>query len=86
MRCHNLIKTTGQWFSFKECSEHDLKRNALTSYNYNPAFVCFCFHLIGHFTVMDGSEGDLVLIQTLLLYYVNKVIIMLTSIFKEKFT
>ena len=28
---------------------------------------------IGHFTVMDGSEakGDLVLIQTFLLYYVN---------------
>ena len=46
MRCHNLIKTTGQWFSFKECSEHALKRNKLTSYNYNTAFVCFCFHLI----------------------------------------
>ena len=39
----------------------------------------FFFHgaflLIGHFTVMDGSEaeGDLVLIQTFLLYYVNQV-------------
>ena len=30
---------------------------------------------IGHFTVMDGSaaDGDLVLIQTFLLYYVNQV-------------
>ena len=30
-------------------------------------------HTIGHFTVMDGSEadGDLVLVQTFLLYYVN---------------
>ena len=42
---------------------------------------------IGHFTVMDGSEaeGDLVLIQTFLLYYVNQVILMLTSIFQEQF-
>ena len=31
---------------------------------------------------MDGSEagGDLVLIQTFLLYYVNQVVLMLTSI------
>ena len=36
---------------------------------------------IGHFKVMDGSEaeGDLVLIQTFLLYYVNQVIVMLTN-------
>ena len=42
---------------------------------------------IGHFTVMDGSEadGDLVLIQTFLLYYVNQVIPMLTSIFQGEF-
>ena len=42
---------------------------------------------IGHFTVMDGREakGDLVLIQTFLLYYVNQVILMLTSIFQEQF-
>ena len=34
---------------------------------------------------MDGSEadGDLVLVQTFLLYYVNQVILMLTSIFQE---
>ena len=39
--------------------------------------------IIDHFTVVDGSEaeGDLVLIQTFLLYYVNQVILMLTSIF-----
>ena len=38
---------------------------------------------IDHFTVVDGSEaeGDLVLIQSFLLYYVNQVILMLTSIF-----
>ena len=32
---------------------------------------------------MDGSkaDGDLVMIQTFLLYYVNQVILMLTSIF-----
>ena len=42
---------------------------------------------IGHFTVMDGSEadGDLVLIQTFLLCYVNQVILMLTSIFQGQF-
>ena len=42
---------------------------------------------IGHFIVVDGSEAeaDLVLIQTFLLYYVNQVILMLTSIFKEQF-
>ena len=42
---------------------------------------------IDHFTVVDGSkaEGDLVLIQTFLLYYVNQVILMLTSIFQEQF-
>ena len=36
---------------------------------------------------MDGSEaeGDLVLIQTSLLYYVNQVILMLPSIFQEQF-
>ena len=39
--------------------------------------------LIGHFTVMDGSEAgvDLVFIQTFLLHYPNEVIVMLTSIF-----
>ena len=39
-------------------------------------------HIIGHFTVMDGSEAgvDLVLIQTFLLYHLNQVILMLTSI------
>ena len=43
--------------------------------------------LIGHFTVVYGSEaeGYLVLIQTLMLYYVNQVILMLTSIFQEQF-
>ena len=39
---------------------------------------------IAHFTVMNGSEagGDIVLIQTFLLYFVNQVILMLTSIFQ----
>ena len=43
--------------------------------------------LLDHFTVVDGSEaeGDLVLIQSFLLYYVNQVIFMLTSIFQESF-
>ena len=43
--------------------------------------------LLGHFTVMDGSvtDGDLVLVQTFLLYYVNQVILMLTSIFQGQF-
>ena len=42
-------------------------------------------YLIGHFTVVYGSEteGDLVLIQTFLLYYVNQVILMLTIIFHQ---
>ena len=42
--------------------------------------------VIGHFTVVYGSEaeGDLVLIQTLVLCYVNQVILMLTSIFQEQ--
>ena len=31
------------------------------------------------------AEGDLVLIQTFLLFYVNQVIFMLTSIFQEQF-
>ena len=45
------------------------------------------FRLIGHLTVMDGSEAgdDLVLIQTFLLYYVNQVVLMLTSIFQGQF-
>ena len=45
------------------------------------------FALIGHFGVMDGSESgvDLVLIQTFLFYYVNQVILMLTSIFQGQF-
>ena len=42
---------------------------------------------IGYFTVMDGSEteGDLVLIQTFLLYYANQVILMITITFQEQF-
>ena len=42
---------------------------------------------IGHFTVMYGTEAgvDLVLIQTFLLYHVNQVILMLTSIFHVQF-
>ena len=45
------------------------------------------FTPIGHFTVIDGGEadGDLVLIQTFLLYHVNQVILMLTSIFQGQF-
>ena len=48
--------------------------------------LCY-FWRIGHFTVVCGSEtdGDLVLIQTFLLYYVNQVILMLTIIFQEQF-
>ena len=40
----------------------------------------------GHFTVTGGSEagGGLDLIQTFLLYYVNQVRLMLTSIFQEQ--
>ena len=36
---------------------------------------------------MDESEaeGDLVLIQTFLIYYVNEVILLLNSIFQEQF-
>ena len=36
---------------------------------------------------MDGSEvdGDLVSIQTLMLYYVNQVVLMLTSSVQEQF-
>ena len=47
----------------------------------------FYLKTIGHFTVVYGSEaeGDLVLIQTFLLYYVNQVILMLTSSFQEQF-
>ena len=43
---------------------------------------------IAHFTVMNGSEaaGDIVLIQTFLLYFVNQVILMLTSIFQGQFS
>ena len=45
------------------------------------------YFTIGHFTVKDGSEADsdLVLIQTFLLYHVNQVILMLTSIFQGQF-
>ena len=41
--------------------------------------------LIAHFTVTVGSEAgvDLVLIQPFLLYYLNHVFLMLTSIFKQ---
>ena len=42
-------------------------------------------HLIAHFTILDGNEGgvDLVLIQPLLLSYVNLVVLLLTSILKH---
>ena len=70
-----------------------LQRN-FTANRATKADICFIESIpqiskiaaIGHFTVMDGSEveGDLVLIQTFLLYYVNQVILMLTSIFQEQ--
>ena len=43
--------------------------------------------LLGLFTVMYGTEAgvDLVLIQTFLLYHVNQVILLLTSIFQGQF-
>ena len=46
------------------------------------------FKGIAHFTVEGENEAgvDLVLIQPFLLYYVNHVFLMLTSIFKAKFT
>ena len=52
-----------------------------------PSYIDLVDPTIGHFTVMDGSEanGDLVLIQTFLLYYVNQVILMLTGIFQGQF-
>ena len=61
--------------------------------NLHHHHLCYCqgdskvLQRIDHFTVVDGSEaeGDLVLIQTFLLYYVNQVILMLTSIFQEQF-
>ena len=45
------------------------------------------FLAVGHFIVKDRREadGDLVLIQTFLLYHVNRVILMLTSIFQGQF-
>ena len=43
--------------------------------------------ILGHFTVMYGTEVgvDLVLIQTVLLYHVNQVILIPTSIFHVQF-
>ena len=42
---------------------------------------------MGNFTVIEGSEAgvDLVWIQTFLLYYVNQVVLMPTSIFQGQF-
>ena len=70
------------------------KRNVLFIAEPEDDFFCFIppslaakyeyfVRRIGHFTVIDGGEadGDLVLIQTFLLYHVNQVILMLTSIF-----
>ena len=57
------------------------------SYFYNPANL-LDYLAIAHFTVAGENEAgiDLVLIQPFLLYYVNHVFLMLTSIFKAKFT
>ena len=50
-------------------------------------YTCICNQQIDHFTVVYESEaeGDLVLIQTFLLYFVNQAILMLTNIFQEQF-
>ena len=52
----------------------------------NPSVCCFLVK-IGHLAFMDGSEigVDLVLVQTFLLFNVNQVILMLTSIFQGQF-
>ena len=66
----------------------DCKSDAMTTSNacwflFAPTFLI----TIDHFSVIDGSEaeGDLDFIQTFLPYYVNQVILMLTSIFQERF-
>ena len=63
----------------------------LVKFRHSNAIIFFSTNMghfiIGNFTVTDGSEpdGDLVLVQTFLLYYVNQVILMLTSIFQGQF-
>ena len=60
-------------------SDFSLSKTKRLNSNYNRPFYSW--------SVMDGgeAEGELVLIQTFLLYYVNQVILMLTSIFQEQF-
>ena len=57
------------------------------NHSYNKIFDILGFLLIANFTVTGGNEAgvDLVLIQPFLLYYVNHVVLMLSSIFKAKF-
>ena len=54
------------------------------NHSYNKICHILGFLLIAHFTVTGGNEAgvDLVLIQPFLLYYVNHVVVMLTSIFQ----
>ena len=70
---------------FPDASENQVNENVAEF-----CYVIFVFYMapqIGHFTVMYGTEAglDLVLIQTFLLYHVNQVILMLTSIFHVQF-
>ena len=70
---------------------HFLKLSAdqFLVFNWSRAQVLFFRGGMGHFIVMDGSKAgvDLVLIQNFLLYYVNQVFLVLTSInfFKGNF-
>ena len=66
--------------------ERTVERKSRNKYLSDEIRLGFC-RSIRHFTVKDGSEadGDLVLIQTFLLYHVNQFILMLTSIFQGQF-
>ena len=56
------------------------------NHSYNKICHILGFLLIAHFTVTGGNEArvDLVLIQPFLLFSVNHVVLMLSSIFKSQ--
>ena len=80
------IKRAHHWFP-REMTSEEQAQKFHTDDVLTPGFKK-CFRgSIARFTVTGGNEAgvDLVLIQTSLLYYVNHVVLMLTSIFKHNF-
>ena len=80
---HEYYYRPTNWTTDRRIRQHEVLLPI--NHSYNKICDILGFLLIAHFTATGGNEAgvDLVLIQPFLLYYVNHVVLMLSSIFKS---